>query len=102
MDIFLDCNLIENPSTIKIFFGKTKIKSYHDEFTDFHDKEIPKLGSNYTCLAVILVGFVLKKDENYHPQMFLKEFLNTLKKKKKVARYINNDLQISSDDSCKE
>ena len=27
---------------------KTKIKSYGDETTDFHDKEIPKVGFNYT------------------------------------------------------
>ena len=42
-------------------FLKTKIKSYGDESTDFYDKEIIKLGSNYTCLAVILIDFVLKK-----------------------------------------
>ena len=29
--------------------------------TDFHDKEIPKVGSKYTCLAVVLIDFVLKK-----------------------------------------
>ena len=27
------------------FFLKTKIKSYGDAFTDFHDKEIPRAGS---------------------------------------------------------
>ena len=32
---------------------KTKIKSYVDEATDFHDKELPKAGSDCTCLAVI-------------------------------------------------
>ena len=30
--------------------------------------------SNYTWLAVISVPFILKKDENYYPQVFLKEF----------------------------
>ena len=43
---------------------KTKIKSCGDEATDFHDKKVPKIGSNYTSLAVILIDFVLKKDEN--------------------------------------
>ena len=38
---------------------KTKMKSYGDEVTDFHDGEIPKAGSNYTCLAVILIDFFL-------------------------------------------
>ena len=31
---------------------KTKRKSYNDDTTYFLDKEIPKVGSNYTCLAV--------------------------------------------------
>ena len=37
------------------------------------NNEIPKVDSNYTCLAVILINFVLKKDENYYLQVFLKE-----------------------------
>ena len=40
---------------------KIKIKSYDDEVTDFYDKEIPKVDSNHTCLAVISLDFVLKK-----------------------------------------
>ena len=34
-------------------FLKTKIKSHGDEVTDFYDKEISKVDSNRTCLAVI-------------------------------------------------
>ena len=40
------------------------MKSYGDESTDFPDKEIPKIGSNYNCLEVIVIAFVLKKDES--------------------------------------
>ena len=29
---------------------------------DFYDKEIPKLDSNHTCLAVISLDSALKKD----------------------------------------
>ena len=65
-------NLISNLYTIKIFL-KTKVKSHGDEATDFHDKEIPKSGSDYTYLAVISLYFSLKKDEIYYPQVFLKE-----------------------------
>ena len=54
-------------------FLKTKIESYGDETTDFHDKEMPRAGSNYTCLAVILIEFVLKKDGNYFLQVSLTE-----------------------------
>ena len=32
-----------------------------------------KVGSNYTCLAVINVDSALKKDEKYYLQAFLKE-----------------------------
>ena len=42
-------------------FLKTKIKSYGDETTNFLDKEIPKAGSNCTCLAVFMVDSALKK-----------------------------------------
>ena len=35
--------------------------SYGDEATDFDDREIPKRGSNYSCLAVIVINFVLRK-----------------------------------------
>ena len=54
-------------------FLRTKIKSYVDEATDFHDKEIPKAASNHTCLAVITIDSVLKKEGNYFLQVFLKE-----------------------------
>ena len=32
---------------------KTKVTLYGDETTDFHDEEMPKVGSSYTLLAVI-------------------------------------------------
>ena len=33
-----------------------------------------KTSSNDTCLAVILIDFALKIDEDYYPQVFLKEY----------------------------
>ena len=80
---------------------KTKIKSHGDEVTDFHDKNIPKIDSNHTCLAVITLDSALKKDENYYPQVFLKECKYI---EKKVIRYINNTLSnfSSSDESDEE
>ena len=35
---------------------------------------IKKVDSNHTSLAVINLDSALKKDENYYPQIFLKEF----------------------------
>ena len=34
-------------------FLQTKIKSHGDKVRNFYDKEITKMGSNHTCLAVI-------------------------------------------------
>ena len=66
-------NLIESLHTMNNLL-KTKMKSIGDEVTDFYDKEIPKVGSNHTCLAVISWDSTLKKDGNYYPQVFLKVF----------------------------
>ena len=52
---------------------KTKVKSHGDEVTDFYDKNIPTVDCNYTCLTVISLDSALKKDENYYPQVLLKE-----------------------------
>ena len=54
-------------------FLKNKTKSHGDEVTDFCGKKLPKLDSNHTCLAVISLDSTLKEDENYYPQVFLKE-----------------------------
>ena len=64
---------------------KTEIKSHGDEVTDFYDKEIPKVDS------------ILKKDENYYPQLFFKECKYI---KKKVVRHINDSLTDFSSSDC--
>ena len=38
-----------------------------------YDKEIPKADSNHSCLAVISLHSVLKKDGNCYLQVFLEE-----------------------------
>ena len=43
-------------------FLTTKIKSFSEGTTNFHDKA----GSDYTCLAVINVDSAIKKDEHYY------------------------------------
>ena len=80
---------------------KTKIKYYVDEVSDFYRKEIPKVDSNHTCLAVISLDSALKKDENYYPQAFLEECKCI---EKKVIRHINGNLSdfSSSDESDEE
>lgn len=47
------------PLSNKKYF-KTKIEFYSDEATtNFHDEEIPKVGSDYYFIAVILIDFAL-------------------------------------------
>ena len=50
-----------------------KVKPYGDELIDFHDKDIPKVGSNHNCLAVMGLNAALNKDGSYYLQVFLKE-----------------------------
>ena len=49
---------------------KTKTKSCDDEVKDFKRifEEIRKVNSNHTCLTIVSLDFVLKKDESYYPQ----------------------------------
>ena len=65
-------NFTASLSIIKLFW-KTKIKSHGDEATDFYDKKMPKVDSNHTRLAVITLYSALKKDDNFYPQVLLKE-----------------------------
>ena len=64
-------------------------KSHGDEVTDFYDKNILKIESNHTSLAAISSDSVLKKDENYYPQVFLRECKHI---EQKVIRHFNNNL----------
>ena len=43
---------------------------------------MPRAGSNHVCVAVITIDSGLKKEENYYPQVFLKE-CNFIEKEKK-------------------
>ena len=81
-------------------FLKIKIKSNCDEVTDFCDKKIPKVDSNYTCLAIISLDSALEKYDNYYPQVFLKACKYV---EKKVIWHINDHLSdFSSDDESDE
>ena len=59
------------------------------------------MDSNHTYLAVIGLDTALKKDENYYPQVFLKECKYI---EKKVITLINSNLSdfSSSDESDEE
>ena len=69
-----------------------------NKILDFHYNEIPKVCSNYTCLAVISLDSVLKKDQDYYLQVFLKK-CKCINKRKKVIRHITDHLENSSGES---
>ena len=81
-------------------FSKTKIKWHGNEVTDFYDKEIPNVDSNHTHLVVISLDSALKKDDNYYPQVDLKEckYIEI-----KVVRHIHDNWSyLSSSDESDE
>ena len=63
----------KDSAVIRKQFDSKPFYNKNDEATNFHDKEMPKTGSNHTCLAVITIDSVLERNENYYPQVFLKE-----------------------------
>ena len=77
---------------------KTKIRSYGDEAVDFYSRKIHKVIIFVVCWLLVLIYYVLQKNENYYLQVFLKECKHT-EKEKQVIRWITNDLKYSSDDS---
>ena len=72
---------------------KTKIRPCSDKPADIHEKKVPKVRSNYTCLTLLLLDSVLKKDKNYYPQV-LREWKQT-EKEKEVFRDITDDSGIN-------
>ena len=61
---------------IKIKYCNGKINA------TFHKNKIPKEGSEYVCLSVILLDLVYKKDRNFYPQVFSEECKYVIKEKK--------------------
>ena len=50
---------------------KAKIKSYNEKLnTNFRNNKIPREGSQFICLSVILIDSVLRTGRNYYPQVF--------------------------------
>ena len=85
-----DCEPVYNQKYLK-----AKIKSYNRKInTNFYNNKIPKEGSQYICLSVILIDSVFRTGENYYPQVFLEE-CKYVAKEKKISKYIIDDIEIS-------
>ena len=76
---------------------KVKITSYNGKInTNFHNNKIPKEGSQYICLSVILINSVLRTGTNIYPQVFLEDCKYAVKGEK-MSEYITDDIVTSSD-----
>ena len=69
--------------------------------TIFHSNKIPKEGSQYHYLTVVLINSVYRKAENYYPQVFL-EKCKYVVKEKTMSTFIIDDIEISFGDFDKE
>ena len=50
---------------------KAKMKSYNGKInTNFHNNKIPREGSQFIGLSVILIDSVVRTGENFYPQVF--------------------------------
>ena len=62
---------------------KAKVKFYNGKInTNFHNNKIPKEGSQFICLSVILSSYVFRTGKNYYPYVFLEEYIYVIKEKK--------------------
>ena len=58
----------DNEPVYKEKYRKNKIKSYNEKMnTNFHNNKIPKEGSQYICLSIILPNSVFRTGKNYYP-----------------------------------
>ena len=73
---------------------KTKVKSSKRKInTNFHNNKIPKEGSQYICLSVILIDSVFRTRKNYYPQVFLEE-CKFVVIEKKIFEYVTDNIEI--------
>ena len=65
----------------------------------FWNDEIPQENVHYTCIAAVSIDSVMKMDKKNYPQVYLEECKYEIKKKK-MARFIDVELDLDdSDDS---
>ena len=44
-----------------------------EKSTNFHNNKMPKEGSQFICLSLILIDSSFRTGKNYHPHVFLLE-----------------------------
>ena len=77
-DLIVNLYTMKNISKLKWDFYEGKIS------TNFDSDKVPKEGSEYICLSVILIDSVLRKGKYYYPQAFLEERRYIVKEKRSL------------------
>lgn len=72
-----------------------------EKLTKFQNQKRPKEGSQYISLSVILIDSVFQTSKNHYPQVFLEERKDVVKKKK-MPKYIPDDVEISDEEDSKK
>ena len=79
-----------------------KIKSSGDKLnTNFQGKKIPKENASYKCLSLIILDSVIRVSKKYFHQTLLEECKYEIKKTK-MENLINDDLDLSDDETDNE
>ena len=90
-------NKLDSESVQNEEYLKAKRKFYNGKINkNFHNSKIPKEGSKFICLSVVLIDSVFRTGKNYYSQVFLEECKYVVKEKK-ILKYIIDDIEISSD-----
>ena len=78
---------------------KTKVKTFNNMInTLFLGDEIPKERIHYVCIAAICIESVLRVDKKNYPQVYLEQ-CKYKTRKRKLVDFIDDDEDLSSDDS---
>ena len=68
---------------------KAKTESCNGKInTNFHDNKIPKEGSQFICLTVILIHSVFRTDKIYYSQVFLEECKYVVKERRFLSKLL--------------
>ena len=100
-------NVIKNKLNIKFHsepvyeykYLKAKVREFDGVIkTNFLGNDMPKENMHYTCIACITIDSVMRIDKKNHPQIYLEECKQRVKKTQ-MSKFINTELKSDSESS---
>ena len=78
---------------------KAKVREFDGVIkTNFLGNPVPKENMHYTCIACITIDSVMRIDKKNHPQIYLEECKQRVKKTQ-MSKFINTELKSDSESS---